>query len=122
MLTSKTAYSTFEQRISVKNTRLAPIRRLVIKEQVPNSGDSRIKIMLLEPKELHGQTGAKQIREGVMAQWVRRNPDDKNEEDPGCEAAQGLIEWVCEVGPAAIVDVTLAWEVTSPAGLNWTRV
>ncbi|TDL17673.1 hypothetical protein BD410DRAFT_794144 [Rickenella mellea] len=122
MLTSKTAYSTFEQRISVKNTRLAPIRRLVIKEQVPNSSDSRIKITLLEPKELHGQTGAKQIREGVLAQWVRRHPDDKNEEEPGCEAAQGLIEWVCEVGPAAIVDVTLAWEVTSPAGLNWTRM
>ncbi|KAF8324088.1 hypothetical protein DL93DRAFT_2092711 [Clavulina sp. PMI_390] len=42
---------TFRQRITIKNTRLGPVPRLIVQDQVPVSEDSKVKITVLQPNE-----------------------------------------------------------------------
>jgi hypothetical protein len=34
-------------------------------------------------------------------------------------AREGMLEWICEISNGQSVELTLAWEVSSPSGLNW---
>jgi len=42
--------TTFQQSISVKNTRPLPLSRLIVKDQVPVSTHAQIKVMVFEPQ------------------------------------------------------------------------
>ena len=55
LLTTRTETITHTLRIKVKNTRTSPLPRLIIRNQIPVSSDERIKVVLLEPKELPKQ-------------------------------------------------------------------
>ena len=87
-----------------------------------------MKINLLEPSTLVPNARRKStvLQEKVLARWVK--PDGGAQDDSEDEAAaaaldlqsaQGLFEWVCEVGPGKSVDLTLAWEVVTPVGTEW---
>ncbi|KAF8324105.1 hypothetical protein DL93DRAFT_97592 [Clavulina sp. PMI_390] len=43
--------TTFRQRITIKNTRLGPVSRLIVQDQVPVSEDSKLKVIVQQPSE-----------------------------------------------------------------------
>jgi hypothetical protein len=52
LLSASTVTTSSLQKITIKNVRAAPIRRLLIREQIPVSSDQRLKVALVEPAEL----------------------------------------------------------------------
>ncbi|KZS87670.1 hypothetical protein SISNIDRAFT_470815 [Sistotremastrum niveocremeum HHB9708] len=128
---SKTITTSYVQAISVKNNRRMTLSNLTIKDNVPVSSDSRIKVNLLQPKGLQDPndkagsskvTGAKEVRvsSGVVARWAAIAGDrtavvDDNVEDD----VEGTILWACNIPPGVSQDVQLSWEVTAPVGLKW---
>ncbi|EJD47245.1 hypothetical protein AURDEDRAFT_113507, partial [Auricularia subglabra TFB-10046 SS5] len=116
---SKTSTTSFAQRISIKNTRRAAVPRLVVRDGVPNSTDARIKVNVVEPKELPtgGPTsaGGVVVKEGIRARWAQKNDDKPIDGDTG----DGRLEWICSIPAGGDVDLNLAWEVSAPAGVQW---
>ncbi|KAF8332763.1 uncharacterized protein EI90DRAFT_2918099 [Cantharellus anzutake] len=121
----------FVQRITVKNTRPSSLSRLTVRDQVPNSEDSRIKVTMLQPDERYiggpaqGYTTGKYnqtsssdagtlsctIRKGVVAQWAQRKEDDFG--GTGGARGDGVIEWLCSDVESSL-DLELEYEVSSP--------
>lgn len=52
LLSSKTTTTAYHQKMTIKNTRSAPVKRLLVRDQVPVSGDQRIKVTLLDPSNI----------------------------------------------------------------------
>ncbi|KAH8115713.1 hypothetical protein DFH11DRAFT_1301174 [Phellopilus nigrolimitatus] len=128
VLTTKMKTVTFEQAITVKNSRLTRLPRLLIKDHVHVSRDAKIKVTVLEPKGLSagGKGKAVTFQNGVVARWVQRGGDDVGEakvsqDESSAESAQGLLEWVCDIEPGATVDVNLIWEVSAPPLTEWVN-
>ena len=151
VLSNKASHTIYEQLISIKNTRLSRLRPLLVKEQLPVSLDAKVKVSIIEPKGLSfpssllpatkklprlGSTGDVSVGAGIIARWVPRDDGRDNSlldsetmsgtttsanNDTGNEAAQGLMEWVCDVAPGANIDLTLSWEIVVPSGTMWTR-
>lgn len=136
LLTTRTETTTHSQRITIKNTRSASLHRLIIRDQIPVSSDERIKIILLEPKELPGVgvDGTKTRRggssfnlskevpvaKGIRARWFTRDDEEvETETTSGADAPQGIIEWISEFDPGRSADISMVWEVTAPVSLNW---
>ena len=125
-MTTKTATTVFEQVITIKNTRLAPLHDLRVREQIPVSSDARIKVTLLEPKQLT-DAGKKtvSVNEGVDVKWAQGDEDEVDNSpaapDVNAETAQGMLEWICDINPGASKDITLSYEVTSPSAVPWAR-
>ena len=118
-----------------------------IREQIPVSRDARFKVVLLEPKALAQANGGTMsasasmlglsngpagylVSAGVRVRWVPLKELTADEimgegtngsEVANAESAQGLLEWVCEVDAGASVDVALVYEVSAPAGVNWSQ-
>src|SRR5260221_6809121 len=92
LLTTRTETTTYTQRITIKNTRAASLPRLIIRDQIPVSSDERIKVVLLEPKELPeaGMDGSKTRRgassmnvskevtvaKGIRARWFTKDDEE----------------------------------------------
>jgi len=90
-LTTRTETTTHTQRITVKHTLTASLPRLIIRYQIPVSSDERIKVVLLEPKELPGvgMDGPKprrggsslnlskevKVAKGIRARWFMKNDE-----------------------------------------------
>lgn len=119
----------FEQNITIRNIRLSRISQLRVSECVPVSNSDKLKINLLEPSMLASNPWQKSTlaQDKVQAHWVKPGGGAQNEsEDEASVAAidlqkaQGLFEWVCEVDPGKSVDLTLAWEVVTPIGMEWS--
>ena len=123
MLASKTMGTSFRQRTTIKNTRSTALHKLVLTDQVPVSDDARIKVNVLEPTDLQIGKNAKetQVRPGVKARWAQKNANARTMEEGGGEAGLGIVQWICEIGPGASVDIDLAWDVVVPAGVEWIR-
>ena len=128
LLSVKTNNSTSEQRITVKNTRLSVIPRLVVKEQVPVSRDAKIKVDILEPKCLAQKgKGVTLLKKGVSVRWA--NPktradiqiDSSSADELDIDSAQGMLEWICNIEPGASVDLTLSWEISAPSDVVWEK-
>src|ERR1700761_4023941 len=49
ILTKSTVTTSHSQRITVKNTRVFPVDKLIIKDQIPISNDARIKVTVTQP-------------------------------------------------------------------------
>lgn len=127
-LSNKTTTSTFEQAITIKNTRQSRVHRLLLRDQVPVSSNSSYKVNLLEPRSLAANAkGAKNaavlVTEGVRVQWASKREEDEESkvpaEDLTMDTAQGLMEWIIELEPSATVDVKVAWEVSAAVGDLW---
>ncbi|EJD47257.1 hypothetical protein AURDEDRAFT_184088 [Auricularia subglabra TFB-10046 SS5] len=117
--TSKTSTTSYLQRISVKNTRLAAVPRLVVRDGVPSSTDSRIKVNVVEPKELPSGGPASAagvaVKDGVRARWAQKNGERSLDGDTG----DGQLEWICAIPAGGEVDLGLAWDITTPTGVQW---
>ena len=126
IMSSQTNTSLFEQLITVKNTRLRPLSPLIVKDRVPVSRDSKIKVNLLKPSNLPSRekgspTKSVQVGDGVQARWAKRNDDEGqgSERELEGDASFGRMEWVCDVTAGASIDLALAWEITVPAGVTY---
>ena len=123
----KTTTTSFQQTISVKNTRLSPLHRLIVKDRLHVSEDAHVKVNVTEPAELRtdpNQTpGALQRltqKNRVRARWAVRSDDLALDiEEEAGDPSQGFVEWVCELSASANLDVKLAWEIVTPAGVEW---
>ena len=134
LLTTRTETTTYTQRITVKNTRTASLPRLIIRDQIPVSSDERIKMVLLEPKELPGvgMDGTKRggisvnllkevtVAKGIRARWFTKDDEEvETETTSGADTPQGIIEWISEFDAGRSADISMVWEVTAPVSLNW---
>jgi hypothetical protein len=67
------------------------------------------------------------ISKGVSVRWkvadedeLAADPSESTSALSGADGArEGMLEWICEIPNSQSVDLTLAWEVTAPSGLNW---
>lgn len=115
-----------EQKISVKNIRLAPVSKLIVREQIPVSRDAKIKVLLLEPKALQ-KDKENVLKEGISVRWTNwkavENGDLSSLSSEGLdmESAQGMLEWVCTIEPSSTADLSLSWEISAPAGVEWAK-
>ena len=139
----------YHQKMTIKNTRSAPVKRLLVRDQVPVSGDQRIKVALIDPSniEFAGRSAIStnagnrslsltmgsekglyipkevQIGRGVSVRWKLSDNElasDAASGMPGLHGArEGMVEWVCELGASQTTDLTLSWEVTAPSEITW---
>ena len=138
LLSTKTLSQAFLQRITLKNTRRTQVRKLIIRDQVPVTTDSRIKVNLVEPALVSTPAGTAgpstsankpiAISKNVVARWVPKD-DDTPEHDGASstgvqagESGEGIFEWVCTgMDAGQTVDVNLSWDVSAPQGVSWGR-
>ncbi|KAG8949598.1 hypothetical protein FRC00_008062 [Tulasnella sp. 408] len=134
LLSSKTDITSFTQRITIKNTRSTAASPVFIKDQIPVSEDSDFKVTLTEPREMGP---AKERREvsvlpgAVKARWAFHG-DNSEEQSSGSKILgsfgkggveeEGAIEFVCDIGVGKTIDVTVAYEVSGPAGQQWVKL
>lgn len=120
---TKTKVTYYEQKITIKNTRLSQLPRLIVKDQIFVSRDARFKVRLLEPKSLSGPQKGGNVNRGVAVRWSswKAESDGESVIDVDMESAQGMLEWNLSIEPGATVDLCLAWEVSAPAGVVWTK-
>lgn len=120
---TKTKVTYYEQKIAIKNTRLSQLPRLIVKDQIFVSRDARLKVRLLEPKILSGPQVGGMVNRSVTARWSSWKAEDDSEStaDVDMESAQGMLEWNCNFDPGATIDLSLAWEVSAPADVDWIK-
>ena len=145
ILSNKTLSQSFNQRISVKNTRRSEVKKLIIRDQVslsliysrdidaskvPVTTDARIKVNLVEPAPLSapgGKGAPAPVSKGVVVRWVQKDDDldsaaTNASSSPGAgDTGEGMLEWVCRMDAGQSLDMNLAWEVVAPQGLSWGK-
>ncbi|CCA74226.1 hypothetical protein PIIN_08179 [Serendipita indica DSM 11827] len=52
LLSSKAITTAYHQKMTIRNTRSTPVKRLLVRDQVPVSGDQQIKVTLLDPSNI----------------------------------------------------------------------
>ncbi|KAI9346082.1 hypothetical protein DFJ73DRAFT_838265 [Zopfochytrium polystomum] len=120
LFTASISTTYYSQGITVHNARLTPLRRLVVRDQLPVSADAKIKVNVLAPAEMpvgpDSWMGAT-VRDGVRARYAQKNDESPSDGDAG----NGIVEWLCaNVAPAAVFDLTLAWEISAPLEMHWS--
>jgi hypothetical protein len=140
---AKTSVTTFNQRITVKNTRATSIGRLIVQDRVPVSEDARIKVSVLQPpgsalgpagpssdskptnsligsssfsKGSAGQTMWANIGPNVLARWAQKDEEDRGS---GGAKGDGTIEWIA-TDLVETLDLNLAYEIVAPVNVRWT--
>ncbi|KAG9037274.1 hypothetical protein FRB95_006217 [Tulasnella sp. JGI-2019a] len=130
-LQNKADVTSYTQRLTIKNTRSARIFPLIVKDQVPVSVDSAVKVIVNVPKELGEAKERKEVTvaPGVKARWAIKGRDE--EEDSASASGsvsggvtsgvedEGVVEWLCDLEAGKSIDLTLAWDVTVSTGKNW---
>ncbi|KIO30855.1 hypothetical protein M407DRAFT_20177 [Tulasnella calospora MUT 4182] len=122
LLSNKIDVTSYVQRITVKNTRATAATPLFIKDQIPVSEDSDFKVLLTEPR-LTKERPEVAVASGVKAHWAPRD-SDREDDDKTANAGteeDGFIEWICDIPAGKTQELSLAWEVSGPAGKNWVR-
>ncbi|KAG8777766.1 hypothetical protein FRC15_011125 [Serendipita sp. 397] len=125
--------------ISVKNTRSAPIKKLIVRDQIPVSGDQRIKAVVLEPANIEftaRQTIASsanagsssltvvnekgfsipkevQVAKGIRARW-KVGDDELNQLDAGDDSSSANNN----LGLDGAREGMIEWVCEIPAGQN----
>ena len=136
-LTTRMRTTTTKQRITIKNTRGAPLTKLIVRDQVPVPSHQDIKITLREPSMLMApeavslmSTGKEkekvkawnkeyEVLKGIKASWHLQEEEGEENVTPSGPHYQGIIEWKGTVKAGTSVELALAWDVAAPAGLNW---
>lgn len=88
-----------------------------MKDQVPVSEDNDVKVVVLDPIGLDSAKERKEVlvTQGIKARWGYK------EKEEGVEDA-GVVEFVCDIAASNSVDLTLSWDVLTPAGKGgWVR-
>ncbi|KAG8771593.1 hypothetical protein FRC15_003330 [Serendipita sp. 397] len=137
LLSSRSVITNYHQKVTVKNTRSAPIKKLLVRDQLPVSGDQRIKVALLEPASLEfggrntisgsgtGKTKVKeknlnvpkevQVSKGVVVRWK------VNEDEEAAAAAAATPDDASENGTQGLDGVRegmIEWVCEIGAGQN----
>ncbi|KAG8951987.1 hypothetical protein FRC04_005320 [Tulasnella sp. 424] len=122
LLSSKIDVTAYVQRITIKNTRATAAAPLFIKDQIPVSEDSDLKVLLTEPR-LSKERPEITIASGTKAHWAPRDADREDEDKTANAGTEedGVIEWICDIPPGKTQELSLAWEVSGPAGKHWVR-
>jgi len=143
IMSSKSEVTTFSQRISIKNTRSKPLSRLIVKDRVAISQDSRLRVSLIQPSEKDvgpstlplssvpsgsisisksssneassSKTQLAQISKGVTARWAQKYEDGGGW---GGAKGDGIIEWICS-DVVGTLDLDLISEVSAPQDETW---
>ncbi|KAF8324095.1 hypothetical protein DL93DRAFT_2070366 [Clavulina sp. PMI_390] len=138
--------TTFRQRITIKNTRLGPVSRLIVHDQVPVSEDSKLKVTVQQPNEkglgplnpsasvlagsaggtvtsvsaVKGSGGSEATLTANVAKNVVARWAQKSEEKGGSGGAKGdgVIEWIC-TDLTDTVDLELVYDVSAPSDMRW---
>ncbi|CUA77937.1 Protein F37C4,5 [Caenorhabditis elegans] [Rhizoctonia solani] len=128
MAKEKQSVSAQSQRITIRNTRLAPVSVRVL-DHVPVSTDARIKVNVLSPGGLDttvaptspSSEGAnegkrkeqpwKDVRKGIKARWATLET-----------GGEGTVEWTCDIDPSDETELELSWEVYAPSGQRWEDI
>jgi hypothetical protein len=111
LLSTSTVRTNSLQKITIKNVCNAPIRRLLVQEQIPVSSDQRLKVALVEPADLdfagrntiNASTSAssekpKELRigKGVSVRW--KVSEAELADDSSTPGADGAREGIQECG------------------------
>nr|GAT55163.1 predicted protein [Mycena chlorophos] len=136
-LLSKTTTHTFNQRITIFNTKSLHVSRVKVVDHIPASQNAQIEVKLISPAlALPGNAGSVKVSSNSNSRGVNATPQKivvskevvaqwDGVDEPDCVLESlGLdrkVNWICAVGSQAKVTVGLEWEVTvSPASLQVT--
>lgn len=137
LLTTKTTTTSFTQNITLKNNRRAPLKKLIVKDIVPISSDSRFKINVVEPRGLEegasvskttgstkGPTQYVTLGPNVKVRWAPTAGGDdvsSEQEHRAADNVEGTVEWTCVMEPGSSQDLQLCWEIVAPTGVKWSK-
>ncbi|KAL5636429.1 hypothetical protein ACGC1H_000407 [Rhizoctonia solani] len=123
MTKEKRSISAHSQRITIRNSRKAPVS-VGILDHVPVSTDASLRVNVTTPKELDvaalasssegvDEGGTKErpwkiLKKGLKTRWA-----------PLESGGEGTVEWNCDVAPSGEAEMELAWEVSVPEGQKW---
>lgn len=130
-LHSKSDVTSQTQRISIKNTRSSAVSPLIIRDQVPISEDTSLKVVVHVPKELGEAKDRREVNVagGIKARWALKGDGEAERPPPPYAPGEssdgveddGVVEWVCDVDAGKSVDLALVWDIVTPAGNAWVR-
>jgi len=100
-------------KITITNKRSTPIPSIILRDMLPISDDSRVKIVLKSPMvlmESQEVDEARPVKEGVKVRW-RKMPGDGSSGEK-----HGWLEWICSNIPVdGEVEVLLQCDITAPS-------
>ncbi|KAF7439911.1 hypothetical protein PC9H_000248 [Pleurotus ostreatus] len=138
--TKNSKYS-YNQRITVSNTKTKPVDNLKIVDRIPISEDSQITVKLISPSLSLPSSGTDtvalsfgnadkakdaaerplmppvKVSSGVAAQW---DGADDPQGDITALGKDGKLNWLCSIPPQSTTNVSLQWEVESAANITIT--
>jgi len=119
---TKTSNRAIVQRITIFNSKTTAVERVKVIDQVPISEIPNVTPKLITPplsapeslsNQLTKIPAPVKVSDGVVAQW-------EGADDPGVDTdavgADGKFYWMCAVPAKGKVNLTLHWEITTPAG------
>ncbi|KAJ7591028.1 hypothetical protein C8J56DRAFT_550654 [Mycena floridula] len=119
---SKSSNYVFTQRITIHNTKTIPVTRLKIIDQIPVSEDNEIAVKLLQPalvlpnsnktKSASVLEKSLKVSNDVTAQWDGADAEVTDAEALGRD---GKLNFICVMAAQAKLNLTLQWDVQSPA-------
>ncbi|KAF9492706.1 hypothetical protein BDN71DRAFT_1473629 [Pleurotus eryngii] len=138
--TKNSKYS-YNQRITISNTKTKPVDNLKIVDRIPISEDSQITVKLINPSLTLPSSGTDtlalsfgnadkakdaaerplmspvKVSSGVVAQW---DGADDPQGDITALGKDGKLNWLCSIPPQSTANVSLQWEVESAANVTIT--
>lgn len=120
-LQNKMDVTSHVQKVTIKNTRGTRVSPLIVRNHVPVSVDSALKVVVNEPKELGEARDRKEVNvaAGVTVRWAYRGQGEGETGGGAGVEEEGVVEWVCDLDAGRSIDLTLAYDLILPAGQAW---
>jgi len=122
-LINKTHSRAFSQRVTVHNTKSVVVPKLQVVDRIPTSSDSQITVKLLKPNldipsgtVKNADAPRAKVSPGIVAEWYAGH--DPSPDEFNFLGKDGKIAWMCTLPAQGKVDLSLSWEVNSPAACD----
>ncbi|KAF9492707.1 hypothetical protein BDN71DRAFT_1179279 [Pleurotus eryngii] len=142
---TKSSKHSYNQRVTIANTKTQPVGNLKVLDRIPISEDSQIIVKLLNPSLSLPSTSTSlgtislpsvsedtasnktkddaerplmppvKVSSGVVAQW---DGADDSQGDVTALGKDGKLNWLCSIPPQGTVNLSLQWEVLAPASIT----
>lgn len=101
--------------ITLKNKRDTPIKNVIVRDVVPVSETSQVKVVLLKPEGLAEAEEGKDINvtDSVKVRWYKQIGDKGG-------MKEGRHRWLVDLEAKETKVLVTEWEVSSPPGYYWT--